>query len=400
MTRTFIKKAIILTIGAALSINMLAGCRGRDRLIDDSAITETLEYVIPNTEDGVGAALIRTTTGETTVVYGEVTRESDGKIFVTSKDTGERIEISETDLLPEVEKEITTTIKTSDGTSVKVEGPVVKSPDGTTTVIDKTTGTSYILAESTSTKATTAKTTTTTTRPSEPTTVTSVSEETTTTPTTTIKEPKPTTVATTTVKETTVKPISNPTTQATTVAPTTAPTTQATTTVAPTTAPTTQATTTVPAPEPEPDEMPMPGPTAMPSYTPQEFKDELFRLINEARVSFGVNALERGPDIIWQGADKRARELAVKWGHVRPNGELSDTAYVELGCTGDYLFYNLGMENIAFNSRANMDAKAIFDQFMNSPGHRETILSQKIGQSPEYGRSKTMTIGYLSLIHI
>ena len=370
MTRTFIKKAIILTIGAALSINMLAGCRGRDRLIDDSVITETLEYVIPNTDGGVGAALVRTATGETTVVYGDVTRESDGKIFVTSKDTGERIEISETDLLPEVEKEITTTIKTSDGTSVKVEGPVVKSPDGTTTVIDTKTGTSYILEESTSTKATTTKTTT--TRPSEPTKVTRVSEETTTTPTTTIKEPKPTTVATTTVKETTSKP-----------------TTQATTTVAPTTAPTTQATTTVPAQEPEPDEMPMPGPTAMPSYTPQEFKDEMFRLVNEVRAAHGLKTLGRGPDIIWQGADIRAREIAVKWGHIRPDGTTPGAAYIELGCTSDFLHYNLGMENIAFNTDIETDAAAILDQFLNSPGHRKVIL-----MPDNELMTGTMTIGY------
>jgi uncharacterized protein YkwD len=370
MTRTFIKKAIILTIGAALSINMLAGCRGSlDRLTDDSVITETLEYVIPNTDGGVGAALVRTATGETTVVYGDVTRESDGKIFVTSKDTGERIEISETDLLPEVEKEITTTIKTSDGTSVKVEGPVVKSPDGTTTVIDTKTGTSYILAESTSTKTTTTKTTT---RPSEPTKVTSVSEETTTTPTTTVKEPKPTTVATTTVKETTVKPTSNPTTQATT-------------TVAPTTAPTTQATTTAPAPESEPDEMPMPGPTAMPSYTPQEFKDEMFRLVNETRVANGLSPLGRGPDIIWQGADMRARELAIKFSHFRPDGTTPGTLYAELGSTVGY-----GMENIAYNTRITADAAVILNQFMTSPaGHGEVILTPDSEL-----RSGTMTVGY------
>lgn len=234
-------------------------------------------------------------------------------------------------------------------------------------------------------------------------------EATTVAPTTT----KPTTAATTT-RPTTAKPTTQ---EATTAAPTTtkAPTTQATTTAAPTTtqAPTTQATTTEPTTTAATDGIAIYDPPEInPPYTAQQFKDELFRLVNEVRVANGLNALERGPDIIWQGADLRARELAVHFGHDRPNGNDSAETYYELGCSYyPFLYENLGLENCGFepidwekeNGVINLDknpkiiyptAQEVLNGFMNSPGHRATILSQKPGQSVEDGKSKTMSIGY------
>lgn len=277
---TTIKRIITLLLVLALSVNIVAGCMRSNGKLDDSSLTETLEYMTPDLEKEAG------------------------------------------------------------------------------TVIDKATTTSNILEQNEPTPAVTPRPTTHATN--------------TTAPTTKITETEPVAQTTTTVKLTET---AKPTTKVTTAAPTPVPTTQ------------------------KEGKAPTPADAVnyKPSYTKQEFIDEMFRLVNETRVEYGLNELERGPDIIWQGADLRARELAKRFSHLRPapnDMQTSSYTYVELGCTGDYLYNNLGLENIAFNSDVTVDAAGFLAQFMASPGHRDTILSRKIGQSPKYGRSKSMTIGY------
>ena len=89
---------------------------------------------------------------------------------------------------------------------------------------------------------------------------------------------------------------------------------------------------------------------------------QILELVNQARRDAGVPELTWNTDME-QAAKVRAAECYLKFDHTRPDGSSCLTAHEQIRG-----------ENIARGSTGYFDAKAIFDGWMNSDGHRENIL--------------------------
>ncbi len=92
----------------------------------------------------------------------------------------------------------------------------------------------------------------------------------------------------------------------------------------------------------------------------EEFRDEVFRLVNKAREKEGVEPVVSDPTAM-EYAQIRAEELAEKFSHTRPNGD-DGTIY------SHYSF----AENIAMRQKS---PERVVDAWMNSSGHRATMLA-------------------------
>ena len=92
----------------------------------------------------------------------------------------------------------------------------------------------------------------------------------------------------------------------------------------------------------------------------EEYRDEVFRLVNKAREKEGIEPVVSDPTAM-EYAQIRAEELAEKFSHTRPNGD-DGTIY------SHYSF----AENIAMRQKS---PERVVDAWMNSPGHRATILT-------------------------
>ncbi|MBQ9930523.1 MAG: Ig-like domain-containing protein [Oscillospiraceae bacterium] len=92
---------------------------------------------------------------------------------------------------------------------------------------------------------------------------------------------------------------------------------------------------------------------------------EVLKLLNQQRKANGLSALTMDKDLL-EAAMLRAAETNVYYSHTRPNGTECYTAFP----------YRAGMlaENIAIGFDT---AAEVMDGWMNSPGHRENILTQE-----------------------
>lgn len=91
----------------------------------------------------------------------------------------------------------------------------------------------------------------------------------------------------------------------------------------------------------------------------EEFREEVIRLTNIEREKAGLDPLAEDSTAM-EYAQIRAEEISESFSHVRPNGQSSDY---------DGLYF---MENIASGSKT---PQAVVNGWMNSEGHRATLLS-------------------------
>ena len=96
----------------------------------------------------------------------------------------------------------------------------------------------------------------------------------------------------------------------------------------------------------------------------------LLSLVNQARAEEGLNPLQLHSGMA-DAAQLRADELLESYSHTRPNGSEYYTVLKEAG-----IAYAPGGENIAAGYTS---VEAVFDGWMNSPGHRANILRKGIG---------------------
>ncbi len=99
-----------------------------------------------------------------------------------------------------------------------------------------------------------------------------------------------------------------------------------------------------------------------------EYADEVFRLVNEERAREGLPEFKK-MDKLTESATIRAWETLVEYGHDRPDGQSFYTALKEQGIN-----YQACGENIAAGQKT---PQQVVDAWMNSPGHRANILSDK-----------------------
>lgn len=92
----------------------------------------------------------------------------------------------------------------------------------------------------------------------------------------------------------------------------------------------------------------------------------VLNLVNKERATAGVEALTLD-DAVNKVAESRAKELAEKFSHTRPDGRDCFTALTESG-----IVYSSCGENIAMGQTT---PEEVMDSWMNSDGHRANILS-------------------------
>lgn len=103
------------------------------------------------------------------------------------------------------------------------------------------------------------------------------------------------------------------------------------------------------------------------SDTEASIEEQVLAAVNKEREAAGLPALE-ADDELNKIAALRAKEIAEKFSHTRPNGTKCFTAYDEAG-----YIYAVAAENIAYNFSDS--ASEVVEQWMNSSGHKANILS-------------------------
>lgn len=179
--------------------------------------------------------------------------------------------------------------------------------------------------------------------------------------------------ATTTAEVTTKAPVTT-TVAATTKAPVT--TTAPVTTKAPATTTPAATTTTVPATTTAAPETTAPASGSISSVKTQqtmstEMRNEMLRLINEARVANGLSKITLDPTANLT-AQIRAEELELLYSadHLRPDGRKWSTIYTDYSISYHYIG-----ENIGYGMNTGDTVQLMFDAWMNSPPHKANILS-------------------------
>lgn len=106
------------------------------------------------------------------------------------------------------------------------------------------------------------------------------------------------------------------------------------------------------------------------SDTGNSREDKVVELVNKERKAAGKNALQ-SDDELNAIAEVRAKEIAEKFDHTRPNGESCFSALDEAGYS-----YRSAAENIALNY--NDSADEVVKIWMNSSGHKANILNDDV----------------------
>lgn len=100
---------------------------------------------------------------------------------------------------------------------------------------------------------------------------------------------------------------------------------------------------------------------------------ELLGYVNEVRRQYGLDELS-GLELLDTAASVRAEEISQEYSHTRPDGTGYDTVFEEAGLPE---WYSVA-ENIAVGMNCMTTVKEVFDQWMQSEGHRENILNPNV----------------------
>ena len=97
----------------------------------------------------------------------------------------------------------------------------------------------------------------------------------------------------------------------------------------------------------------------------KDYTEIIVNLVNNERAANGLSELTVLP-VVCNYAQVRAEEMTILCDHNRPDGRDCFTVMKD-----DHFFYNVAGENIA---AGNPTAAGTFEQWMNSPKHRDNIL--------------------------
>lgn len=100
--------------------------------------------------------------------------------------------------------------------------------------------------------------------------------------------------------------------------------------------------------------------------TLRDYVEIMVSQVNDARAAQGLSELYIAP-VVCDYAQARAEELTLRMTHDRPDGSSCFQPMKD-----DGFFYNYAAENIA---AGNLSPVGTFEQFMNSPKHKQNILS-------------------------
>ena len=103
--------------------------------------------------------------------------------------------------------------------------------------------------------------------------------------------------------------------------------------------------------------------TPAPTYTEEQFAEEIFRLSNIERAKAGQPLCKHHSEMT-KAAMLRAKEISIKFSHIRPNGENCSTV------AGEFNFGCIEGENIG----GATTPEALVEAWMKSDGHRWALL--------------------------
>jgi len=104
-------------------------------------------------------------------------------------------------------------------------------------------------------------------------------------------------------------------------------------------------------------------------FNPQTVADEIYRLSNIERTNVGLEEVERRTDLD-KLAVLRAKELAVSFGHTRPDGTNYTSLADEYGISYRYIGENAG-------ALGNGTATTMINNWLHSEGHCRNMLNSK-----------------------
>lgn len=104
--------------------------------------------------------------------------------------------------------------------------------------------------------------------------------------------------------------------------------------------------------------------TPAPTYTEEQFAEEVFRLSNIERAKAGQPLFKHHSEMT-KAAMLRAKEISIKFSHIRPNGEKANTV------SGEFNFGCIEGENIG----GATTPEALVEAWMKSNGHRWALLN-------------------------
>ena len=102
------------------------------------------------------------------------------------------------------------------------------------------------------------------------------------------------------------------------------------------------------------------------AYAPTKLAEDIFILVNQARMDAEVNTVSYNNKELQDVADLRAKEIAEKFEHTRPDGTECFTAFPK-----DYV---VAGENIIQADEPIATANNMMNSWMESEGHRKNIL--------------------------
>jgi uncharacterized protein YkwD len=114
----------------------------------------------------------------------------------------------------------------------------------------------------------------------------------------------------------------------------------------------------------------LPQPTEIPPETNESIRTKVFALVNQEREKAGLVDLKESP-LLNKSASDKAQDMIAKnyWSHVSPSGE---QPWQIIGQDG--YSYRYAAENLA---RDYLDAESAVQAWMDSPEHRNNMLSAK-----------------------
>jgi len=136
---------------------------------------------------------------------------------------------------------------------------------------------------------------------------------------------------------------------------------------------------------------------------------EVVRLVNEERAKEGLPALKNNYSALTKAAQKRAKELPLRFDstHARPDGSAWHTVLKEYNVR-----YTFAGENIAYG---HTSAAQVVQAWMDSPGHKKNILGDftqigvgiheengRLYWSQEFAKTRPLTLGdvFIAIIRV
>lgn len=120
----------------------------------------------------------------------------------------------------------------------------------------------------------------------------------------------------------------------------------------------------------------------------EEMNEEMLYLVNELRKSVGVGLLTIDENLT-KAAQIRAKELGVKFAHIRPDGRPVSTSLKEVVSEEDYFnhYGSIGENIVNIGANKVSSVYKIFDSWKNSQGHYMNLVD------PEYTVTSFATNG-------